>query len=74
MNKTSIIVGTIMLVLGAASLVYGGFTYTDQDTAFKLGPVEVDVQQDKRVNVPVWAGALLAISGGVLVGVGARRR
>lgn len=74
MNKSAIIVGSVLLVLGAASLVYGGFTYTDKETAAKLGPFEVEVQQDKRVNVPIWAGALLAISGGALLGVGALRR
>ena len=72
--KTAIIAGAAMLVLGVAALVYGGFSYTDQETAAKLGPFEVEVQQDKRVNVPVWAGALLAISGGALLGVGALRR
>jgi hypothetical protein len=48
------------------SLAFGGFSYTDTDSA-KLGPVEVEVKDRERVNVPVWAGLAAAIAGGVLL-------
>ncbi len=74
MKRTGIIVGTLLLVLGIGSLSYGGFDYTEDHTALKMGPVQVDVQQDKRLNVPVWAGVALTAVGGVLLLVGATRR
>ena len=57
----------VLLVAGALALVYGGFSYTKDSQKAKLGPVEINVTETKRVNVPVWAGvALLAVGGGVL--------
>ena len=74
MKRIGIIVGAIFLVLGIGALSYGGFDYTEDHTALKMGPLQVDVEQDKRVNVPVWAGVALTAVGGVLLLVGATRR
>lgn len=59
-----------VIVAGVLALLYGGFSYTTQHTAAKLGPLELKVEEDKRVNVPVWAGVAAVVAGGlVLVGV-----
>ena len=37
----------------------------------KLGPIELKVEETKRVNVPMWAGvAAIALGGVVLLGAG----
>lgn len=60
-----------VIVAGALALLYGGFSYTTEDTAAKLGPLELKIEQKKQVNVPVWAGVAAIVAGGlVLVGVG----
>lgn len=65
------IFAVILIVAGVLGLVYGGFSYTEKDTAAKLGPIELKVEQTKRVNVPVWAGiAAIAVGGLVLLGAG----
>lgn len=74
MKRVGIIVGAVLLVLGIGALSYGGFNYTEDHTALKMGPLQVDVEQDKRLNVPAWAGVALTAVGGVLVLVGAARR
>lgn len=74
MKHAGTIVGAILLVLGIGALSYGGFNYTEDHTALKMGPVQVDVERDKRLNVPVWAGVALTALGGVLLVVGASRR
>lgn len=64
-------VALAVIVAGVLALVYGGFSYTTENTAAKLGPLELKVEQKNRVNVPVWAGiAAIAAGGLVLVGVG----
>ena len=73
MNKSAIIVGSVLLVLGAASLVYGGFSYTKDTTAVKVGPLELTVQEKETVNVPLWAGIGAILVGGVLVVMGGRK-
>ncbi len=67
------IAGLILIVAGALALAYGGFSYTREDTAAKLGPLELKVQQTERVNIPLWAGIGAIVGGGVLLLVGARR-
>lgn len=65
------IIAVVAIALGALSLVYGGFSYTKENTAMKLGPVELKVEEKKNVNVPVWAGIAAIVAGGlVLVGAG----
>ncbi|TVR66124.1 MAG: hypothetical protein EA422_02635 [Gemmatimonadales bacterium] len=69
--KTATIVGIILLVCGALSLAYGGFTYTKNQTDVDLGIVQFQVEERERVNLPIWFGvALLAAGGGVLVVAG----
>jgi hypothetical protein len=64
--KGARLLGLVLLVLGVLSLAFGGFSYTDSDSA-KLGPIKVEVKDQERVNVPVWAGLAAAIAGGVLL-------
>ena len=48
---------------------YGSFSYRQEHTAAKVGPLELKVQETKTVNVPVWAGVAAIVVGGlVLVG------
>jgi len=56
----------LLIIAGALALAYGGFSYTKESTAVKLGPLELKVQEKETVNVPVWAG-LGAIGVGVLL-------
>lgn len=60
MNPTKMI-AIILIVAGALGLAYGGFSYTKETTGVKLGPIELNVQEKQRVNVPliVSAGALV---------------
>jgi uncharacterized membrane protein YidH (DUF202 family) len=70
MNPAKII-GIVLIVAGGLGLAYGGFSYTKQTSAVKLGPIELKVQEKETVSVPliVSAGAI-AIGVFVLVGVG----
>lgn len=59
--------GIVLIVLGALALAYGGFSYTKEETAFKVGSLELNVEEKKNVNVPMWAGIGAIVVGGVLV-------
>jgi hypothetical protein len=73
MNSTRIIaVG--LLVAGVLALVYGGFSYTKDSTAVKLGPLELTVQERQTVNVPIWAGLGAIAVGGLLLVLGKSKR
>lgn len=72
MNPTRLI-AIVLLVGGVLALVYGGFSYTKDTTAVKLGPIELSVREKKTVNVPMWAGIGAIVVGGLLLAVGGRK-
>lgn len=65
------LMGIILVVCGVLGLAYGGFSYTKETTALKLGSMELKVQEQETVAIPliVSAGAL-AIGVFLLVGFG----
>lgn len=64
------LIGIVLVVLGALGLVYGGFSYTKEETAAKLGPMEIKVAQKETVNIPLWAGIGAIVIGGALLVMG----
>jgi uncharacterized membrane protein YidH (DUF202 family) len=62
-----------LIAAGVLALAYGGFSYTKDTTAVKLGSVELSVKERKSVNIPVWAGVAAIIAGGLLLLTGARK-
>ena len=66
-------VAIAIIVAGALSLVYGGFSYTKDTTAVKLGPIELSVKETKNVNIPPWAGIGAILVGGLLLVFGNKK-
>ena len=69
MNSTKL-VGLILIVGGALALAFGGFSYTKDSSAVKIGPVELSVKQKETVNIPLWAGIGAIVVGGLLIAFG----
>ena len=70
MNPAKII-GIVLIVAGCLGLAYGGFSYTKETSAVKLGPIELKVQEKETINVPlIVSGAAVAIGVFLLVDVG----
>lgn len=65
------LIGVILIAGGVLALVYGGFTYTRETRDVSIGSVELSIDDNRRVNVPVWAGVvLIVVGGGLLLGAG----
>ena len=73
MNATKLL-GIALLVVGLLGLVYGGFSYTKDTTAVKLGPIELTVKEKQSVNIPLWAGIASIVAGGFLLAMGGKGR
>ncbi len=69
MNITKLI-GILLIAAGGLGLAYGGFNYTKETTGMKIGPLELKVQENERVNVPVVFSAGALILGVFLLVVG----
>jgi hypothetical protein len=68
-------VAVALIVAGVLALVYRGFSYTKERHEARLGPVALEVDEKKRVEIPIWAG-VVAVAGGVvlLLSDGGRRK
>lgn len=64
------IVGIVLIVAGVVSLVYGGITYTKEETVLKVGPLEVEAEQRKRFPISPVAGGAMVVGGLILVALG----
>ena len=73
MNATRLI-AIVLIVAGVLGLVYGGFSYTKDTTAVKVGPIELSVKERETVNVPMWAGVGAIAIGGLLLVLGNKKR
>jgi TRAP-type C4-dicarboxylate transport system permease small subunit len=65
-------IGIVILAAGILALAYGGFSYVRQTREARVGPLKITLSENRRVNVPVWAGVALAVAGGGLLISGRR--
>ena len=67
------IIAVVLIAAGIFGLAYGGFSYTKETTAVKLGSIELSVKEKETVNVPVWAGVGAIVVGGLLLLFGSKK-
>jgi hypothetical protein len=70
MKPVYIVIGAVLIVLGGWSL-FGGLSFSKNETVLQIGGLKAEVQRD--APVPQWAGIAAVVAGLVLVGVGLRR-
>ena len=61
------IVGIVLIIAGALSLAYGGFSYTKETHQAKIGPLELSMKEKQSVDIPQWAGIGAIVAGVVLL-------
>ena len=71
--KAMRIVGVLLLVLGLAGVLTGGFSFTKDTTQAKLGPLELTVKEKESVNIPQWMSLGAMVLGGVVLVLGFRK-
>ena len=68
------VIGSLLVVIGLVSLLWGGFRWTKQKTVVDIGPIEAKTQEHKTLPIPPVVGALALIGGIVVLVVPTRRR
>ncbi|HZI95228.1 MAG TPA: hypothetical protein VFE84_13360 [Patescibacteria group bacterium] len=61
------ILAIVLIVAGILGLAYGKFSYTKESHNAQLGPIEFTVKDKETVNIPLWAGVLAIVAGGLLL-------
>ena len=72
MNATKI-AGIVLVLVGLVGFFTGGFSFTKDTTAAKIGPIEFTVKEKESVNIPQWL-SLGAIALGAIVLVAGFRK
>jgi hypothetical protein len=64
--------GIVLLLVGLAVLASPVIPYTEHKKAVDIGPIEVETETQKHVNLPPVLGVAAAGSGVVLIALGRR--
>ena len=72
--KPITIAGIVLILGGIAALIFGGITYTKNETVLDVGPIELEAKSKESIPIPQIAAILAAIAGVGLVIVGARSK
>ena len=68
------VIGTILVVLGIVALIWGGISWTREETIVDLGPIEATAEKRETIPLPPVLGGIMLVAGVVLLVVPARRR
>jgi uncharacterized membrane protein len=72
--KPAGIFGIILIVIGIILLAYGGYTsFTTKENVAKLGPIEINKQQEHPVPLGPIIGGVCLVGGIILVLTGNRK-
>ena len=67
------IAGIVLVLVGLAGLFTGGFSFTKDTTAAKIGPIELTVKEKESVNIPQWLSLGAVALGAVVLVAGFRK-
>ena len=67
------LIGMVLVIAGILAMIYGGFSYTTEAHSADLGPIELTVEKQKTVNIPLWAGVGAILAGVVTLSLGRDR-
>jgi hypothetical protein len=70
--KPIAIMGVVLIVLGIAGLFISHVSWTESKPVVKLGPLQVNSQEDHTVWIPTAAGVMAVLAGVGLVFAGRR--
>lgn len=74
MRRTPLIaIGVVLILLGAAALVWQKVSYTQRETVVEVGPVNITADTKKTIPLPPILGGIAMVGGVVLIIVGAKK-
>jgi hypothetical protein len=60
-----LIAGVVLILLGAAALVYQGVTYTTKKKVIDLGPIQATTKETETIPIPPVLGWIAVGGGGI---------
>ena len=69
--KNTLIVGVLLIVIGAAFLGYDHYSYTTRETVLQIGPLKATADREHTVSFPPIIGWVLIAGGACVLAFGA---
>lgn len=67
------LIGIVFIVLGVVGFVFGGISWTRDETVLDAGPLEIQAEQRESIPFTPIASGVALVAGIVLVVAGGRR-
>jgi len=67
------IAGVILIVIGLIGLIWGGISWTEEETLVDIGPIEARAEEQKSIPITPIVGGIALVAGIVLLVVPSRR-
>lgn len=70
-NRSVMVLGIVLAVLGVLALAYQGVTYTKREKILDVGPLQATADREKTIPLPPLVGGLSLAGGIALLIIGA---
>jgi UDP-N-acetylmuramyl pentapeptide phosphotransferase/UDP-N-acetylglucosamine-1-phosphate transferase len=67
------IAGMILIVIGLIGLIWGGISWTEEETLVDIGPIEARTEEQKSIPITPIVGGIALVAGIVLLVVPSRK-
>lgn len=71
--RATVIVGIVLIVVGAIALATRGISYTREREIVDIGPIEATAETQETIAIPAVLGGVAIAAGVVLIVLGRRR-
>jgi uncharacterized membrane protein YidH (DUF202 family) len=68
------IAGILLIILGVAALIYGGFSYKSQKKEVNIGAIQINKTENHTLPVPPILGIVAVVGGASLFYLGVKQR
>lgn len=68
------IAGLVLVAIGLVGLLWGGISWTREETVADIGPVDIRAQERESIPISPIVGGVALVAGIILLVVPARRR
>jgi len=72
--NNNVLLGVILILIGAGILTYGHFSYRTRETVLEVGPIKATAEKTHDVPIPAILGWALVGGGAVVLVLSSRAR
>ena len=59
--------GIVLIVIGIVMMVFRSINFTQEKKVADIGPLQINKQEEKTVNWPLYAGIVVTVAGVVIL-------